>query len=620
MLPFAALVSFHGLSREQRIHEFRRRANYDRSTRMFHHLLFVEFICVMPHRHLKSSYRPWIASAKCHSHRNDMITTLNKNAYPRLCNLFVALFLAASIQDASAEGLRTVALSGQHAPGTATGAVFERFNNPVLNNSGKVAFRAVLQQGSGDVTDVNAQGIWSEGSGSLALVARDGSQAPGTAAGQNFADVADTTLVLNDAGQVAFDAELQLGVGGVTLANHRGIWTQRNGALELAARMGSQAPGTPVGAVFADLSRTVLNNSGQIAFRGELQSGAGGVNSDNSLGVWAERNGALQLVAREGNPVPGFPPPFYDFRGPVLNNAGRVSFKASHSNATIHVIWHDQNGVLVPVVSSGSHAPGTPPGTSFTEFVGAPAINDAGQTAFHAFLPGSLGVGGVANQGIWSFGSGSLALLSRQTLPAPGATNGERFSDFSTPVINATGKAAFRGDLYIPMGNFNLIAGEGVWSDNQGTLAPVAISGTQAPGAPSGVNFAPNMRDFVINAAGQVALSATLFPSLRGGVWAQDDNGVLQPIALPGDVIDVDEGPAVELRTIREASFVGTSGNEDGLASAFNDLGQLVFMATFTDDSRGIFVSNLVATVPEPNSIALGFVAVCLVAARSRYR
>lgn len=41
--------------------------------------------------------------------------------------------------------------------------------------------------------------------------------------------------------------------------------------------------------------------------------------------------------------------------------------------------------------------------------------------------------------------------------------------------------------------------------------------------------------------------------------------------------------------------FVGGSGNQDGRSSGFNDLGQLVFSAIFSDGSSGIFVSDLVA-------------------------
>ena len=60
----------------------------------------------------------------------------------------------------------------------------EIFRGPVINDAGQVAFRANLA-GSG-VDSTNNQGIWSEGSGSLALVARTGSAAPGAPDGVNF--------------------------------------------------------------------------------------------------------------------------------------------------------------------------------------------------------------------------------------------------------------------------------------------------------------------------------------------------------------------------------------------------------------------------------------------------
>ena len=57
----------------------------------------------------------------------------------------------------------------------------------LLNDAGQSAFRRTLA-GTG-VTSTNNQGIWSGGSGELALVARTGSQAPGTASGIRFSDL-----------------------------------------------------------------------------------------------------------------------------------------------------------------------------------------------------------------------------------------------------------------------------------------------------------------------------------------------------------------------------------------------------------------------------------------------
>src|SRR5215470_12158493 len=86
---------------------------------------------------------------------------------------------------------RTIALSGRHAPGTPNGAMFASFADPTystspmgLDDAGHVVFRANLAQGSGGVTADNDTGIWSEGGGALALLAREGDQAPGTGGGK----------------------------------------------------------------------------------------------------------------------------------------------------------------------------------------------------------------------------------------------------------------------------------------------------------------------------------------------------------------------------------------------------------------------------------------------------
>ena len=78
------------------------------------------------------------------------------------------------------------------------------------------------------------------------------------------------------------------------------------------------------------------------------------------------------------------------------------------------------------------------------------------------------------------------------------------------------------------------------------------------------------------------------------GIWATDETGALQLIARTGTQLEV--APGV-FRTIGDLAFVGDTGNGDGRASAFNNRGQLVFWASFTDLSQGIFVSNLVASL-----------------------
>jgi hypothetical protein len=344
------------------------------------------------------------------------------------------------------------------------------------------------------VTSTNDQGIWSESSGTLALVAREGSQAPGTPAGANFSDFGNP--VLNAAGQTAFVGFLQTGSDGVISSNNSGIWSESSGSLALVVRKGDQAPGTSAGANFASFSNAVLNAAGQIAFSGTLQTGSGGVTSSNDFGIWSEDAGALTLVARAGN-----------------------------------------------------HAPGAPTGAKFDVF-STLVLNAAGQSAFSGAL--QIGSGGVTlsnDGGIWSEGSGSLALVAREGDQAPGALAGVTFSFFQSPVMNADGAVAFTA----------VLAGSSVNSGN---------------------NF---------------------------GLWAQDASGLLTMIVRTGDLFEV--APST-LRTISTISFFGGSGGEDGRVMAFNDDFTLAFSAGFTDGSSGVFTAQLLTIVPEARAwLMLGLIS-----------
>jgi hypothetical protein len=57
---------------------------------------------------------------------------------------FFALAVSLLISVASGQLLRTVALTGSHAPGTESGVTYSSVNWPVLNSAGKVAFTAGL--------------------------------------------------------------------------------------------------------------------------------------------------------------------------------------------------------------------------------------------------------------------------------------------------------------------------------------------------------------------------------------------------------------------------------------------------------------------------------------------
>src|SRR5690242_1012099 len=81
---------------------------------------------------------------------------------------------------------RMVAASGVQIPGEPLGTTFTPifdYDTVQIDAAGHVAFRGDLKIGSGGVTASNNSGLWWEGSGTLAPLAREGGPAPGTPSG-----------------------------------------------------------------------------------------------------------------------------------------------------------------------------------------------------------------------------------------------------------------------------------------------------------------------------------------------------------------------------------------------------------------------------------------------------
>jgi hypothetical protein len=532
----------------------------------------------------------------------------------------VALCLcgALGIVEASAATVRTVALSGQPAPGTLDGVSFRAFSGRTLNinNAGQIGFQGSLA-GSG-VDSTNVRGIWSEGSGSLALVARAGDHAPGTPSGVYFHSTfgADASHLLNDIGQTMFHAgltgsDLNYGAGG----NSEGIWLEESGSVTLVARRGDQPPGTPAGVRFDSWLPyyPLLNNAGHVAFKSQQHP-----SSVNFQGVWSTASGALAPVALSGSQAPGAAngESFSDFTSLVLNDAGKTAFRALLSG-TGWGIWFEQSSGLSLAARSGDQAHSLPSGVSYS---GSPservALNNAGQLAFHATLAGA-GINSTNNQAIWSGAPGSFNVVVRTGDQAPGAPNGANFLAFQRDFqFNNAGQVAVLADLV--GSGVNSSNDTGIWMGDSGGLSLVAREGEQAPGTPSGITFqltsaSSNLRSNPLsNDAGQTAFFADLTgngvdSTNSAGVWATDRAGELQLIARTGDLLQVAPD---DFRTISSLLFRGDiSSLNRGRTRLLNNAGQIVFGATFTDGTSGVFVSNAVA-VPEPSTLLIGALAV----------
>lgn len=212
-------------------------------------------------------------------------------------------------------------------PDFPAGAFFRRFPTPAFNENGRIAFSADAHYMPVDFdSEVIGRGIWSNHSGNLNLVVRDGDRAPGTPDEVVFEEF--EPVILRDNGHVVFKADLRIGEGGVTVDNNTGIWAGDAANLRLIAREGSLAPGAPEGYRFDTFSQPVVNASGQIGFFATLRLGPEGIPPYlDSLWI-ASPSGELSRVLCEDDLVDIDPGPDID-----ANTVVDIIFNGGFSDA-----------------------------------------------------------------------------------------------------------------------------------------------------------------------------------------------------------------------------------------------------------------------------------------------
>ncbi len=230
-----------------------------------------------------------------------------------------------------------IAAQGDPAPGT--DAVFRLPTIQKIDETGHTIFFGYLEDS--DIDDSNDFGIWSNSSGSVSLIAREGDAAPVSESGlpldSLFYEIDAINAPFNDSGQLLFTATLtRPGKDGRAGA---GIWLTSDDSVELIARGGQQAPGTEAGTTFSHVSfyrgygpKPSLNNNGQVLFQVALLGPQ--VNSSNDLGYWAtDTDGTLKLIIREGDVIDISNDPLIEDLRTVsiilssnINDAGQMAF------------------------------------------------------------------------------------------------------------------------------------------------------------------------------------------------------------------------------------------------------------------------------------------------------
>jgi hypothetical protein len=330
-------------------------------------------------------------------------------------------------------GLELVAREGSQIPGGPAGVTFDaNFRETLLDAAGRVAFLGELTGAGVDATNDHA--LFAERSGALETILRQGDVAPGVPGDvplvelRGIARDADGPLLLDglhtnfisgiwlvpESGPVVpfvlqqaaapggehFGAVAQpcFDAGNVHFRGNlfnpdfpSGIWS---GTLSGVARIvlgGDAAPGTAPGATFQSV--ILRDCAGADAVLAGALEGSG-VDSSNAAGLWAWRDGALGLVARQATPIPtlrGVPDAeFEEFPQSYVNLAGDVAFAASLQGAGVGVdesygLFLEHDGGL-QFVARHQRLMAVAPGDNrrVVSLAMIPGIDDAGHFAFHA--------------------------------------------------------------------------------------------------------------------------------------------------------------------------------------------------------------------------------------------
>ena len=232
---------------------------------------------------------------------------------------------------------------------------------------------------------------------------------------------------------------------------------------------------------------------------------------------------------------------FVAFGNPAMNGEGHTAFYATVTGNTsadttalmgkTKGIWADDStGTRRVIIRVGDTAVGT--GSAVFSALSDPAYNANEEIAFKGTL--KVGVGGVVstpatsanNIGIWSNTGGTLHLVARGSVQAPGCATGATFALFTSIALPDQGGVAMLATLNIGGGSVDL--------------------------------------------------------TNKTGIWAVDTFGMLQLVARTGETLDG--------KVITKLSFLPVAAGVSGQSRSFSqDTGDLIYKATFADGSSGIY-------------------------------
>ena len=517
---------------------------------------------------------------------------------------------------------RTIVLTGDEVPGAGTDTSFSNLFQPVLNDSGEVAFASNLR-GPGVIADtlhglfVNPTGV----RGETLVLGREGDAVAGTTVGTQLGSFND--LILNNQGYIA-------AVNTVTGPPERrfdspAIVRQAESGLSVAARRGDPISSEMPSAEFANFFRPAFSDGGDLAFFSFLDGA--GVTSSNDQGVFRVpgiSGEAVRPIVREGDPISGsLSGLVVEVLGsPVINGAGQVAVLGrsggdARSASAIFTDLFSSSAQIREEYRGGDPAPFAQPGAAFLGF-SSPAISDGGHLAFAARLTGA-DINGLSDDAVYVRSGEDLRLVARDSLDAPGLSRPARFDGFEQVLVNSPGQVAFLASFNRFSDDVSLTEDTALYLEDGNGLNLIAREGDQAPVGDTDVAFG-QFGGHTLNDAGQL-----VFLNLLNEEGVAPNNNAAVFFTLPGasptlllrtgDLFDVsDEIGITDLRTISRILIATGSGGSDGRARSLSDAGDLTLALTFEDGSQGVFITR----IPEPSAITLIGLGLPLILCRRR--
>ena len=252
-----------------------------------------------------------------------------------------------------------------------------------LNNAGAFAFEGFITPGI-------KKAIFVSDAGAISKVVATGEATP---IGGTFKFGFFYIYDFNDGGTALFMSDIENG------NSERGIFTAKDGTV---TKIVAQGDPSPDGKEFTYLDfPATINNLGDVVFEAAVGEGFEWEYS----GIFLYSNGAISLIARDGNPDPGGGT-FGSFSSPLINDEKQIVFQSSIDGGTSHGIFAFLNQAIQKVAVTGET---TPAGGNYSAFY-TPLLNEEGSVAFFAYTDGGN------SSGIFLWNGGPRIELSRDTV------------------------------------------------------------------------------------------------------------------------------------------------------------------------------------------------------------